>query len=294
MMAAGRQCSIVHAISRGAEKVLTPTVMAPSLPIAKAATSHSGRLGRRTATRSPFQTPTARSARASSSARAWRAPYVSRRSRKITASASGRARAGSSSRSPSGRLRGGILASTIAAGILSHATPILGGAGVVEAPVGQSRPAVPAAMVALVTGCMVGPDYVRPTVITPDAYKEGAGWKVARPQDDAPRGAWWEVFADPQLNALAAQVSVSNQNLAVAKAQFRQARALVREARAAYFPTVTLGLGFTRSRQSSTFVSGSGGGSTGGVSSSGASSVGSSGARSDFTVGLDFSWELAV
>src|SRR5436309_3068956 len=129
MMAAGRQCSIVHAISRGAEKVLTPTVMAPSLPIAKAATSHSGRLGRRTATRSPFRTPTARSARASSSARARRAPYVSRRSRKITASASGRARAVSSSRSPSVRLRGGILASTIAAGILSHATPILSGGG---------------------------------------------------------------------------------------------------------------------------------------------------------------------
>src|SRR5213594_795472 len=222
-MAAGRQCSSVHAISRGAEKVLTPTVMAPSLPIAKAATSHSGRLGRRTATRSPFRTPTARSARAVSS-----------------------------SRSPSVRLRGGILASTIAAGILSHATPILGGAGVVEAPVGQSRPAVPAAMVALVTGCMVGPDYVRPTVVAPDAYKEGAGWKVARPQDDAPRGAWWEVFADPQLNALAAQVSVSNQDVAVAEAQFRQARALVREARAAYFPTVTLGIGYARSRQSAT------------------------------------------
>ena len=65
--------SIVHAISRGAEKVLTPTVMAPILPIAKTATSHSGRFGRRTATRSPFRTPTARRARARSSARAWSA-----------------------------------------------------------------------------------------------------------------------------------------------------------------------------------------------------------------------------
>src|SRR5207249_4817307 len=130
--------------------------------------------------------------------------------------------------------------------------------------------------------------------ISPDAYKELDGWKIARPRDDLARGPWWEIFADPELNALEARVSISNQNLAVAEAQYRQARALVREARAAYFPTVTLGLGFTRSRQSSTFVSGSGGGSTGGVSSSGASSVGSSGARSDFTVGLDFSWELDV
>ncbi len=142
---------------------------------------------------------------------------------------------------------------------------------------GQSRPAVPAAMVALVTGCMVGPDYVRPTVITPDAYKEGAGWKVARPQDDAPRGAWWEVFADPQLNALAAQVSVSNQNVAVAEAQFRQARALVREARAAYFPTVTLGIGYARSRQSATL---------GGVKTT------TAGPAWNFTFPLDVSWEL--
>src|SRR5439155_25783661 len=83
-------------------------------------------------------------------------------------------------------------------------------------------------------------------------------------------------------------------NLAVAEAQYRQARALVREARAAYFPTVTLGLGFTRSRQSSTFVSGSSAGSTGAASSSGTSSVGGSGARSGFTAGLAFSWEVGV
>src|SRR5207253_2842887 len=127
------------------------------------------------------------------------------------------------------------------------------------------------------------------------------GWKIAHPRDGLPRGPWWEVFRDPQLNALEARVSISNQNLAVSEAQYRQARALVREARAAYFPTVTLGLGYTRSRQSTTFVFGSTGGSSGGTSAGSATSTGTSGssgssggARSDFQLGLDFSWELDV
>jgi NodT family efflux transporter outer membrane factor (OMF) lipoprotein len=160
--------------------------------------------------------------------------------------------------------------------------------------------ALSAAALVLTTACSVGPDYVRPSTISPDAYKELDGWKIARPQDGLARGAWWEIFGDPQLNALEARVSISNQNLAVAEAQYRQARALVREARAGYFPTVTIGAGFTRSRQSTTFSTSSGGtSSTGGSSSSGTSSAGgtsgSSGQpRSDFEVGLDFSWELDV
>jgi NodT family efflux transporter outer membrane factor (OMF) lipoprotein len=151
--------------------------------------------------------------------------------------------------------------------------------------------ALAGAILLLASACTVGPDYVRPTMISPDAYKELDGWKIAHPRDSLPRGTWWEIFDDQQLNDLEARVSISNQNLAVAEAQYREARALVREARAAYFPTVTLGLGFTRSRQSTTFTSGSGG-----TSSSGTSGVsGSSGrAQSDFQVGLDFSWELDV
>ena len=109
-------------------------------------------------------------------------------------------------------------------------------------------------------------------MISPDAYKELDGWKIAQPRDGLPRGAWWEIFDDPQLNALEARVSISNQNLAVAEAQFREARALVREARAGYFPTVTLGLGYTRSRQSTTVTSGSGGASSSGTSGVGGSS----------------------
>jgi NodT family efflux transporter outer membrane factor (OMF) lipoprotein len=158
--------------------------------------------------------------------------------------------------------------------------------------------ALAAAALALTTACSVGPDYVRPSMISPDAYKELDGWKIARPQDALARGAWWEIFGDAQLNALEARVSISNQNLAVAEAQYRQARALVREARAGYFPTVTIGAGFTRSRQSTTFSSSSGGtSSTGGSSSSATSSASGSGSgqpRSDFEVGLDFSWELDV
>ena len=142
----------------------------------------------------------------------------------------------------------------------------------------------------LMTGCVVGPDYVRPTVVTPATYKEVDGWKMARPQDHVLRGVWWETFGDPQLNALEAQVSLSNQNLAVAEATYQQARALVRGARASYFPMLTVGLGYTRFRNSATFSGSSGAGVSAGGTFSGAGA--SSGPRSDFQLGLDFSWEL--
>src|SRR6185295_7254229 len=74
--------------------------------------------------------------------------------------------------------------------------------------------------------------------------------KQARPQDDALRGKWWELFGDPQLNALEEQVSVSNQDVAAAEAQFRAARAAIRVARADLFPTVTAGATASASRTS--------------------------------------------
>jgi NodT family efflux transporter outer membrane factor (OMF) lipoprotein len=104
----------------------------------------------------------------------------------------------------------------------------------------------------LFTACSVGPDYVKPTVPVPDSYKEALGWKVAQPRDHLIREAWWEIFNDPRLNELEEQVNISNQNVVVAEAQFRQARALVWAARAAYFPTATIGLGYTRSSGSTT------------------------------------------
>src|SRR5450631_3236125 len=89
---------------------------------------------------------------------------------------------------------------------------------------------------ALISACSVGPDYVKPTAVVPAAYKESGPWKVAEPRDSVPRGAWWQVFNDPRLNGLEEQVSVSNQNIIEAEANFRQAQALVQAARSGYFP----------------------------------------------------------
>jgi len=111
-----------------------------------------------------------------------------------------------------------------------------------------------AGVIVLLTACSVGPNYVRPTAPVPDSYKEMEEWKVAQPKDHLIRGAWWGVFNDPRLNELEEQVDISNQNVAAAEAQFRQARALVWAARAAYFPTATVGLGYTRSTQSTTLI----------------------------------------
>src|ERR1035438_1355246 len=111
----------------------------------------------------------------------------------------------------------------------------------------------------LLQGCVVGPHYKRPPVDTPGTFKEVSpddlkkmdGWKVAQPQDSALHGKWWEIFGDPQLNALEEQVNISNQNVAAAFASFMAARALVREARAQYFPTVTASASIVRQHQPS-------------------------------------------
>ena len=81
-----------------------------------------------------------------------------------------------------------------------------------------------AVVVLLCAGCMVGPDYFKPSVPMTAAYKEGQGWKLAQPRDQIPRSKWWEIFGDAQLNALEEQVSEANQNVKVAEARFRQAR----------------------------------------------------------------------
>jgi NodT family efflux transporter outer membrane factor (OMF) lipoprotein len=100
----------------------------------------------------------------------------------------------------------------------------------------------------LVAGCTVGPKYHTPTAETPRAYKEVGDWKPAQPNDQNLGGNWWEIFQDPQLNALEQQVNVSNQNLKAAEAQYTQSRALLRYFRADYFPTVTLDPLATRTR----------------------------------------------
>lgn len=103
---------------------------------------------------------------------------------------------------------------------------------------------------AMLSACSVGPDYRQPSAAVPLTFKEAAGWKIAEPQDSAPRGDWWQMFCDDELNRLEEQVAVNNQNIKAAEASFRQAQAIVAQARSGYFPTVTASADSTRSRQS--------------------------------------------
>ncbi|MEJ1958577.1 MAG: TolC family protein [Nitrosomonadales bacterium] len=98
----------------------------------------------------------------------------------------------------------------------------------------------------MLTGCMVGPDYHKPDVEIPAAYKEARDWKQAEPKDEAPRGHWWEIYGDADLNNLVSQVEISNQNVLAAAASYRQAQALLGVAQAAFFPTVTADLSGSR------------------------------------------------
>ncbi len=96
--------------------------------------------------------------------------------------------------------------------------------------------------------CAVGPDYQRPEAAVSAAYKEAVGWKVAEPRDEASRGNWWEIFGDPKLSALIESIDMSNQNVLLAEARFRQAQALAAQSRAALFPTLDANASITRSR----------------------------------------------
>src|ERR1035441_5880293 len=136
-------------------------------------------------------------------------------------------------------------------------------------------------------GCMVGPNYRRPAAVTPPAFKEqapvnfkeaeAAGWKPSQPGDAFAKGRWWELYNDPALNALEEQVSVSNQNVLRAEAQYRQAKAAVGVARAALFPVASASPAITES--------GSGSGAAAGSNS------GAAGTRTSFTLPVNVSWE---
>ncbi len=110
----------------------------------------------------------------------------------------------------------------------------------------------------LCSGCMVGPKYTKPTVPMspgfkeppPEQFKESEGWKQAQPSDQALRGKWWEIFGDAQLNALEEELTLSNQNLKVAEARLRQARAQIRFNRSAQFPTISTSPSVLSLRQS--------------------------------------------
>ncbi len=113
------------------------------------------------------------------------------------------------------------------------------------------------------SGCMVGPDYAKPSAPTPAAYKEAGNWKQAQPKDDVIRGKCGEVYHDQQLNGLEEQVNISNQNVLQAEAQFREAAAAVKVARAGLFPTITANPAYTESQASQSLTSGGKGGGSG-------------------------------
>lgn len=108
----------------------------------------------------------------------------------------------------------------------------------------------------LLAGCAVGPDYRRPDAPTPAQFREADGWKLAAPSDARPAGAWWTHFGDPLLDSLVSRVELSNQNIRVAEARYRQATALLDAAQAQNFPTLGSSLGVTRSQGVSTTTTG--------------------------------------
>jgi outer membrane protein TolC len=113
-------------------------------------------------------------------------------------------------------------------------------------------------LLVMLSGCAVGPKYHPPVPPPPAAvykesptqFKENEGWTVAQPSDSMLRGKWWEIFNDPELNALEEQLDINNQNIKQFFENFMEARAVVREARSQYFPTLAVAPSFSRSRTS--------------------------------------------
>ena len=146
----------------------------------------------------------------------------------------------------------------------------------------------------ILTGCNVGPKYVPPAATAPPAYKESptqfketGDWTVAQPGDAMLRGKWWEIYNEPELNSLEEQVNINNQNIKQAFENFMEARALVREARAQFFPTVGISTAYTRSQPTSNQSSANTTGTTGTTVP-----TSTTGQQSQlFSLPLDVSWE---
>ncbi len=135
----------------------------------------------------------------------------------------------------------------------------------------------------LLGGCAIGPDYQRPQLQTPAQFKQIEGWTQAKPGDVLERGSWWQLYGDAELNALVERLNISNQSLAASEAQYRQARALVRGARAAFYPSLSSSAGATRSSQGS--------GSNNNIGSTTASTGDIS---KSYELGLNATWELDI
>ena len=141
----------------------------------------------------------------------------------------------------------------------------------------QIRVAVQLAAALCLFGCTVGPNYVRPPADVPVSYKELGNWKPVQPSDQVAKGNWWDVYEDPQLNALEAQIDVSNQNLKAAQERFEQARAAIRISKSNYYPTVTGGASASENQISTNRPQ----------FKSGASTT----RFPDYTISIDASWE---
>ncbi len=130
------------------------------------------------------------------------------------------------------------------------------------------------------TGCTVGPKYHAPKVQAPTAFKESPAnfqktgsnsdiqpgpWRVAQPQDAKLRGDWWEIFNEPELNALEQQLNINNQTIKQYFENFMEARAIIREARAQYFPTFGTTPAWNRQRSSANLRNSGNSVGTGGV-----------------------------
>ena len=160
--------------------------------------------------------------------------------------------------------------------------------------------------IVLLSGCNVGPRYIAPAMPAPAAFKESSpaaysaappgAWQPAKPQDAVLKGKWWEMLNEPELNALEDQLNINNQNIAQYFQNFMAARAQVSEARAGFFPTVTVNPAFIKSGtggSSAAAVSsgtGTGTGATTGATSGATTGVGSTGLTS-ISLPIDVSWE---
>ena len=161
----------------------------------------------------------------------------------------------------------------------------------------------------LLSGCNVGPKYVKPTAPAPPAFKESSPeaygntptanntpatpatgiWQPAQPQDAKLKGKWWEVFNEPELNALEEQLDINNQNIAVSFQNFMAARAQVSEAKSQFYPTLTTAPSYTRQRTPGTLrdavATTSASGGTGTVATAGGTT------STNIALPFDVSWE---
>lgn len=152
-------------------------------------------------------------------------------------------------------------------------------------------------LLTLCSACTVGPDYIPPCVDIPQEYKEArAGWKIAEPNDDCDRGDWWELFKDPKLNALLDEADCENQSIILAEAQYRQAVALIDEARSAFFPSLTANASASRQQNSrsggaSTTTTTTGSGPSTATTSSNDTGAALNRPFSTYLISLTASWE---